>query len=261
MAVRNWSIASKLAAAFGVVVAIFAVATALTLVFSASAQNAWKHTAKWDRATAGAADQVGGAKQQQAAQALYAATFDPRYKAEWERGVALGERGAAIVSALGDPVIARISRSAIAADHRHDAAVHNLLFPAVARGDHRAALAALRLADRCVRVPLAAQEKIAARIDALRNADQAKAAAAASRARIFGILAALVGALLAAGLGFLFVRALRGPLALLVERMRMLQDHCIADLKRAMQALAEGDLTVVLHPSTPPIENPAGDEV
>src|SRR5262249_43888058 len=206
-AVPNWSIARKLGAGFGGVVAILAVATALTLVFSASAQSAWKHTEKWDRATGGAAMQIGGAQQQQAAQALYVATFDPRYKAEWERGVARADRGSAIVSALGDPIIARISRGAMNADHKHDETVNKLLCPAVARGDQKAAVAALRLADRYVRVPLAAQERIAARIDVLRNADQEKAAAAASRARLFGILAALVGALLGGGVAYLIVRA------------------------------------------------------
>src|SRR6185312_6787689 len=111
--------------------------------YSASAGHAWRAAMRWDRAVAGADRQLRGTQQQMAAQALYVATFDPRYKAEWEAGVAMSDRGAAAVDALHDPTIGRISATANAADHRHDAAVNTRLFPAVARRDHAAALAAL----------------------------------------------------------------------------------------------------------------------
>ena len=145
------TVGRRLALGFAAVTAIFAVALAVALGFSSSAGHAWRAATAWDRAVAGAGEQVRGTQQQMAAQALYVATGAPRYKAEWEQGVARSDGGAAAVAALHDPTVARIANSANAADHRHDAAVNERLFPAVARGDRRAALAALRQADRFVR--------------------------------------------------------------------------------------------------------------
>src|SRR3954454_11049886 len=124
MRVSEWSIGRKLGLGFGAVSALLLGALAVSLLYSSSAQSTWKGTTRWDAAVAGADLQLEGIRQQMAAQALYVATFEPRYKAEWEAGVTLSERGSAAVVRVGDPVIARISASANAADHKHDAAVH-----------------------------------------------------------------------------------------------------------------------------------------
>src|SRR3954464_9380928 len=158
----RWTVGRRLALGFGTVTAIFVVALGVALTLSASAGTQWRSATHWDAAVAGANDQLRGTQQQMAAQALYVATGAPRYKSEWEQGVAISNRGAAAVGALHDPTIARIATTANAADHQHDAAVHTRLFPAVASGDHVAALAALRQADRFVRVPLGAQRRLAA---------------------------------------------------------------------------------------------------
>jgi methyl-accepting chemotaxis protein len=174
----KWTVGRRLAAGFAAVTAIFVVALAVALSLSASAGADWRAAIAWDRAVAGADTQLRGTQQQMAAQALYVATSAPRYKAEWEAGVAMSDRGAGAVDALHDPVIGKIAATANAADHRHDAAVNKRLFPAVARGDHRAALAALRQADAFVRVPLAAQGKIAAYVTDQRATNVARAKAA-----------------------------------------------------------------------------------
>jgi len=132
------------------------------------------------------------------------------------------------VATVHDPVINRISNGARSADHRHDAMVHNKLFPAFERGDRRAAQAALRKADRFVRVPYAALLKIQARIDALRQADVRAAESSGARARLLGILAAIVGVLMAIGIAGLITRSIRRP---------------IFDLMRLSERAAEGDLT------------------
>ena len=149
----KWTVGRTLALGFGTVTAIFVVAIAVALSFSASAGTEWRNATHWDRAVAGSNDQLRGTQQQMAAQALYVATGAPRYKAEWERGVEISDRGAAAVGALHDPTVSRIANTANAADHKHDAAVNERLFPAVASGDHAAALAALEQADSFVRVP------------------------------------------------------------------------------------------------------------
>jgi methyl-accepting chemotaxis protein len=229
MRLSEWSIARKLGVGFGAVSVVFLLALGVALLQAGSAQSTWKGTTRWDDAVAGASLQVRGAQQQQAAQALYALTFNPRYKAEWEAGVAMSDKGSAAVEKVGDPGIAQISNGANAADHKHDASVHDKLFPAVARGDHAAALKALKLADGYVRVPLGAALKISTRVDALRAADVSKASAAADSARTYGLAAAFLALLLAGGLALFIVRSVRRPIALLAG---------------ASEQAAGGDLTV-----------------
>jgi methyl-accepting chemotaxis protein len=228
---RNLSVGTKLYGAFALVAGVFLAALVATLALDRSAQDAWRHTRLWDKAVAGSQLQIRGTRQQASAQALYVATFDPRYKAEWEEGVALGDRGTAAVQKLGDPVIARIASSANEADHNHDASVHDLLFPAVARRDKAASLAALEKADRFVRVPLAAQEKIASRIETLRTADIRHAQSLQSKAAVVGVILAVAALVLASILAFLIARAIRRPLLA---------------VKRAAEAVAAGDLGVVV---------------
>src|SRR5438552_17169031 len=136
----------KLAAAFGTIVVMFVAAIAIALSQQSGAEHAWQSAVDWRRAEVAANQQVTGTREQMAAQALYVATFDPRYKAEWLAGVALGDRGAKALDALHDSHISAISNAATAADHKHDAAVHQHLFPAVAAGDHAGAVKALRQA-------------------------------------------------------------------------------------------------------------------
>ena len=257
----KWTVGRRLALGFGTVTAIFVVAIAVALAYSASAGSAWRAATRWDRAVAGSNQQLRGTQQQMAAQALYVATGAPRYKAEWEQGVAMSDGGAAAVNALHDPTIARIANTANAADHKHDAAVNKHLFPAVAAGDHAASLAALKEADTFVRVPLGAQRKIAAYVAGRRATDVAHAKAAERAVRRAGLLAALVGVLLATGVAFLITRRVVRPLRVVVDRLTMLRDVCVTRLNAGLTALAHGDLTVAAEPETPEIADPGTDEV
>ena len=74
---NGWSLGKRLGIGFGLVVAVFLLALGLTLVYSASAQNAWKQTERWQAATRGATDQVRGTEVQMMAQANLVATMDP----------------------------------------------------------------------------------------------------------------------------------------------------------------------------------------
>ena len=257
----KWTVGRRLALGFGTVTAIFVVAIAVALAYSASAGSAWRAATRWDRAVAGSNRQLRGTQQQMAAQALYVATGAPRYKAEWEQGVAMSDGGAAAVDALHDPTIARIANTANAADHKHDAAVNKHLFPAVAAGDHAASLAALKEADTFVRVPLGAQRKIATYVAGRRATDVAHAKAAERAVRRAGLLAALVGVLLATGVAFLITRRVVRPLRVVVDRLTMLRDVCVTRLNAGLTALAHGDLTVAAEPETPEIADPGTDEV
>src|ERR1044072_8898281 len=87
---KQVSLGTKLGGGFAAVVAVFVIAVAATLVFSNQAAHSWQRAQDWDKAVAASQLQIEGTRQQLGAQALYVATFDPRWKAEWEAGVALG---------------------------------------------------------------------------------------------------------------------------------------------------------------------------
>jgi methyl-accepting chemotaxis protein len=95
-----------------------------------------------------------------------------------------------------------------------------------------------------------------------------RAAAAVAEARtatgramtLLAILAALVAVGMGAVLWFLRRGARRG-LAPVLDRLGMLQQHCLTDLRTGLEAAARGDLTIEIVPKTPPIENIADDEL
>jgi methyl-accepting chemotaxis protein len=206
----RWTIGRKLAVAFGAIVLLFSAALVLAVTTQSHANRSWEQLQHWQRGQDAIALQVTGSRQQQSAQALYAATFDPRYKAEWEQGVEISNAAAKDAEALHDPTIARIAASAQAADHLHDENVNGKLFPAVARGDHAAALAALRKVDRYVRGPIGASEKIAGYLKQRRAQSVRDAQDAAATARRVTIIAMILGVLLAAGVAVAITRSLAG---------------------------------------------------
>jgi methyl-accepting chemotaxis protein len=90
---------------------------------------------------------------------------------------------------------------------------------------------------------------------------RARAAATAASGRRTIVVAVLIAVLAAAGLALLVVRSVVRPLKVVVERLGMLRDVCIAGLNDGISAMATGDLTKTVVPQTPPIDEPAGDEV
>src|SRR4051812_4332773 len=228
---RNLSVSRKLYFSFAGVSAVFSAALVATLLLGSSAQKEWHKAQAWNKAVAGIALQIEGSRQQLAAQALYVATFDPKFKAEWLAGVDKSDKGSAVVKGIGDPIIAKISAEANTADHLHDKTVNEVLFPAVAKGDHPGAVAALVKANRYVRVPLAGQLKVQLRIDELRDKDVKKAEGLESQAQLVGLVLALVALLLAGLLAVIISRAISRPLG---------------KIKAAAETAASGDLTVTV---------------
>jgi methyl-accepting chemotaxis protein len=251
----------KLALAFAGVLAVMLCSLVLVLVKSDQASKAYNHAIAWDSAVTGAADQAAGTRQQQSSQALYVATFLPKYKTEWEQGVAKSDAGAKAVEKLHDPTVTQIAQAANTADEHHDDTVHKLLFPAVAAGDHVAALKALALADKYVRVPLAAQEKIGVYVSKRQAQDVAAAKASAASARRFGIIAGLLATLLAIGVTFFVSRGIRRTATGVLERLRSLEANDAESLRAGLDAVASGDLTLGAHASTAAIENVGVDEL
>ena len=233
----------------------------LVLVKSSNAAEAYERAIAWKDAIAGATHQAAGTRQQQASQALFVATGEARYKAEWEQGVAIAERSGAAVEKLHDPTVTKIAQTATEADRKHDAAVTEELFPAMERNDMAAAYAALAKADRYVRIPLEAQEKIEAYVSERQASDIAAAKAASASARRFGLIAGLLATLLAAAVLFVVSRGIRRSANDVLDRLSSLETNDAAALQEALDAVAGGDLTQPITADTPAIANPGTDEI
>src|SRR4051794_23178474 len=225
---------AKLGLAFTGVLAVMLASLLLVSQKSTEASHAYERAVAWKSAVEGAAAQAAGTRQQQASQALYVATGDERYKREWQAGVDAADKGGAVVQALHDPVIAKLAAAAGDADRKHDASVHDKLFPAMDAGDHAAALSALALADKYVRVPLAAQEHIGAYVEKRQNQDVAAAQSAASAAHRAAILAGLLATLLAAAIVFVVSRGIRRSAAQVLDRLNTLEHEDAAALQAAL---------------------------
>jgi methyl-accepting chemotaxis protein len=250
----------KLGAAFAAVSALFLIALAVSLFFAGKADDRWTETLALAQGQEGATQQIRGIQAQMRAQARLAATLDSRYEKDFEQAVGVSNEGSAAVGALHDPVVNRISREANAADHDHDAAVVDELFPAARAGDRDAALRALAAADRAVDVILAKtltiDEHIAQRHDAAVDA----AKSATGKARLYGILAALAAIVLALVISLAIVRGIRRGVAVILERLQGLTAEC-GELSSALDAAAAGDLTVRVESSTEDIEGLGADEI
>jgi methyl-accepting chemotaxis protein len=212
----SWSIGRKLGAGFGSVCVVFLLALGATLYLAATAQSGWKGTEKWNAAVSGAALQVSGTQAQQRAQSMGVALMDPAFEAQFVAGVHVSDAGSKAVNAVGDPVIAKISAASNVADHAHDTAVNEHLWPAVKAQNVDAARAALREADANVSKVIVGLQEIYARVAALQKADQDAASSTAQSAQIAGISAALVGLVIAVLLALPTIRSIRRPIAALL---------------------------------------------
>jgi methyl-accepting chemotaxis protein len=258
---NNLPIARKLYAGFGAVLAIFVVVLFVTLSLNGKAEDSYKKADRAVSATEGAATQIRGIQTQMTAQAAYAATGDTKYKAEFEQGAALGEKGAKIVDEHGDSFVAKIAADAQVADAEHDKNVNEKLFPAVAAGDRTATLAALKTVDRLVRVPYNATLKIEEHNQEVQEKYIAQADSATAAAHKIAIIAALLALILGIGIAYFIARGIKRPVELVLARLSSLEEKDAASLSAAINAVADGDLTREATVETPEIDNPAHDEV
>ncbi len=83
-------------------------------------------------------------------------------------------------------------------------------------------------------------------------------AGAAKRTLVIVTIAALLAAL---GLAFVVVRSVTRPVAALGSRLRSLNDHCLAGLTSALEAVSQGDLTNEVVPVTTPVDVKSRDEL
>jgi methyl-accepting chemotaxis protein len=79
--------------------------------------------------------------------------------------------------------------------------------------------------------------------------------------RTLSLILIAVAILFAAALSFLIVRGIKRSVAVVLDRLTMLTDHCASGLQEGLGKFAEGDLTVEVTPVTPLIEKIGGDEL
>ncbi|MEA2222682.1 MAG: methyl-accepting chemotaxis protein, partial [Solirubrobacteraceae bacterium] len=257
----RWTVGRKLAAGFAAVCAIFVIALVVTLHFQSVAETEWEDAMAWDNLVQHATDQLRSTQAQMASQALYVATGERRYRAEWNTAAVAAESAHKALVRGNDPELKSLSDGALAADLRHDAGVKTRLFPAMERGDHAAAVVALRHADVDVRVPLAASAKILKLIDDRQSASITLARSGGSTAKWTGIVAALLGLLAAAGIAVFISRGVTRPLRAVLDRLRDLRTDAIDGLGAGMTAMAAGDHTAQVNVTITAIDDPPADEI
>jgi methyl-accepting chemotaxis protein len=93
------------------------------------------------------------------------------------------------------------------------------------------------------------------------DAEAADAHATFTSARTLVIAVIVVAIVLSLAIALLITTRIRRTIADVLDRLGMLRDHCTADLRDALRAIARGDLTRTVTPVTPPITRIPGDEL
>jgi methyl-accepting chemotaxis protein len=93
------------------------------------------------------------------------------------------------------------------------------------------------------------------------NTATADAVAGAASGRRNLLIAAAIPLLLALGMAFWVTRSVTRPVAALGNRLRSLNDNCLADLTSALEAVSEGDLTHEVTAVTTPVDVRSTDEL
>ncbi|MCW2953291.1 MAG: methyl-accepting chemotaxis sensory transducer [Conexibacter sp.] len=85
--------------------------------------------------------------------------------------------------------------------------------------------------------------------------------ASLSSGRTLVLVLAIVGALTAIALAVIITLALRHRVRRVLARLHHLRDDCVSSLNRGLGAVAGGDMTVAVEPTTRPIERISSDEI
>jgi methyl-accepting chemotaxis protein len=82
-----------------------------------------------------------------------------------------------------------------------------------------------------------------------------------SAARTQAIAIILIALLVGFGIAFWISRGIQRGVAAILDRLSSLRDHDTTDLRNALQAVADGDLTVQVTPVTPELARSSNDEI
>jgi methyl-accepting chemotaxis protein len=135
-------------------------------------------------------------------------------------------------------------------------------FEAAARKlDHERAATALDNGDETYDAFVAAVDKWRNYNGSLAKQKVAQSRAAYKSSRTLTLVLLFLAIALGVGIAVAITRQIKRVVAVVLDRLGMLRDHCTKDLQAALRATAEGDLTVTVTPVTPLIDNPGKDEL
>jgi methyl-accepting chemotaxis protein len=97
--------------------------------------------------------------------------------------------------------------------------------------------------------------------DAAGRASVESAASTYKSARSLLLVLAAIALAVGVGIAFVVTRGIIGTVKPVLDRLGMLRDRDTTDLRAALEAMRDGDLTVTVTPVTPLIENPGRDEL
>jgi HAMP domain-containing protein len=96
---------------------------------------------------------------------------------------------------------------------------------------------------------------------AISSANTNAANSTASSSKTLMLVIALVALLIAGGISFALARDLSRRIKVLLDGIHSLESNCVTDLGKGLEAIAGGDLTVVVTPQTHPIPTTRADEI
>jgi methyl-accepting chemotaxis protein len=104
-------------------------------------------------------------------------------------------------------------------------------------------------------------ERLAASLHSDRRQAVAAAGSTASRSRTVIVAVGVLALLLAGGIAYAMTRSILGAIAPLSDRLSRLTTNCLTQLDQGLCAMAAGDLTYEVEPTTTPIPDPGADEL
>jgi methyl-accepting chemotaxis protein len=128
------------------------------------------------------------------------------------------------------------------------------------RADEAAALNASSLAPVAAKVGKDFADVFAAKVKFAAE-DAAQNAATASSARTQAIILIVVAILLGLAISLWLASRIQRSVGTILHRLGMLKEHCTTDLRAALVAVSEGDLTVTVTPVTPELARESNDEI
>jgi methyl-accepting chemotaxis protein len=96
---------------------------------------------------------------------------------------------------------------------------------------------------------------------ALAKSKQASIDATTASGRTRAIILIVAALLLGFSIALWIARGIQRGIALILERLASLRDHCTVELAAGLQAIARGDLTVSVTPVTPELARTSNDEI
>ncbi|MBE2316377.1 methyl-accepting chemotaxis protein [Solirubrobacter sp. CPCC 204708] len=261
------SLGSKLAAAFGVTLLLLLAVTAVAVTRMGALADRTadaKRGAVLDEQIMSMEIAAREALDVEASALLYGApsTLDDRLKAAWttDDGDAFAESLAEAQRLAVLEMPRRLRDSAAAATQLQGSITRTLEL--VRAGD----LDAARANRRSTSLPAfdtftELNQAVETNSEAFSEAASVGAAEAASGGKRTVILVALFALLIAAASATLIIRGVTRGVRAILDRLGSLREHDTADLSGGLAAIAAGDLTRTLSPTTLPLEHSGGDEI